>query len=51
MERLKVLHVNHPEKHRALLRKYEELIDDIVTMTTDKVHPAVAFSDGYESEE
>ena len=51
MERLKVLHVNHPEKHRALLRKYDELIDDIVTMTTDKAHPSVTFSDGYEREE
>ena len=51
MERLKVLHVNHPEKHRALLRKYDELIDDIVTMTTDKAHPTVTFSDGYEREE
>ena len=50
-ERLKVLLVNHPEKHKALLRKYDELIDEIVTLTTDKAHPAVTFSDGYESED
>ena len=50
-ERLKVLLANHPEKHKALLRKYEELTDDIVNLITAKAHPAVTFRDGYESEE
>ena len=50
-ERLKVLHANHPEKYKALLRKYEELTDDIVNLITAKAHPAVTFRDGYESEE
>lgn len=50
-ERLKVLLANHPERHRALLRKYEELTDDIVNLITAKAHPAVTFRDGYESEE
>ena len=50
-ERLKVLLANHPEKYKALLKKYEELTDDIVNLITAKAHPAVTFRDGYESEE
>ena len=50
-ERLKVLLANHPERHKALLKKYEELTDDIVNLITAKAHPAVTFRDSYESEE
>lgn len=49
-ERLRVVLANHPEKYKALLRKYEELTDDVVNLVTTKAHPAVTFRGGYESE-
>ena len=50
-ERLRVSLINHPEKNKVLLRKYEALTNDIVNMISAKAHPTVTFGDGYESEE